>query len=564
MNGYKKNNEKTRVEGRSFLHRVYDCLEPYLVWNTLWILLFCVGLGYFLIAMPKGLDDYWFLEKFCPWLTEHGYMFPENGVNLFKTGMPWTEIIETWKYRTSYDNARLGNLLVMFFLLLPKWVGSGLAFLSWLYVMYGSIRLTGIDWRKSPLIPVALFLWTFFIPWRNGMSTLVYQFNYVLPSALGVFLLVRLFRKPKLKRGKLKLCGLFAVAFLTGWWHEGFSVPILAGLAAVMVLFGKCRTKSFYCVCLGLLAGLSVMMFAPSMHTRIHIVVSGKELISISRLYEFCVNILYVVFVCLTVFSFRKLKSGIMRGKNTLLIFMLVSGFIPILIMIRTYSESRVSWWSHCMSVVGIIMLLRYCYDRIWMSYKLKSMAVASVCIVLFILHLGYNSYYVMLNRKDLLGAEAAYTVNPGEAYFGNVKTCSFLPLIMLNMPDAFAYTTTPLIINMYLKDGEKPFCMIPKELEYVTEETGRILSGGSGQVKEYKGRLYMAAPLGEQETPMQSQLLADYGFGYRQYKVFYYPYISKADGRRYYWLYICGNWIVQHFGEIRGVRWCNDFDWYN
>lgn len=209
------------------------------------------------------------------------------------------------------------------------------------------------------------------------------------------------------------------------------------------------------------------------------------------------------------------------------------------------------------MAVAGIIMLLRYCYDRTWVTYRLKSIIVASVCIVLFGLHLGYNMYYVTLNRNDMLGAEAAYAENPGEAYFGNVKTCSFLPLIMLNMPDAFAYTTTPLIINRYLKDGEKPFCMIPKELEYVTEKSGRVLAGNGNpyNIMEYEGRLFMSVSDDKQVIPMLASLEADYGFGYKQYKVFYFPYVSRADGRQYYWIYICGNWVVQHFYEVKGVR---------
>lgn len=347
MNGYNKKSKAETCEGGcGFRQRVYALVRPYLVWNTLWILLFCVGLGYFLIAMPKGLDDYWYSVYLRPWLESHGQLFPEEGVNIFRTGVPWSEIIETWRYHISTDNARLGNMLVVFFLLLPKWVGSGLALFAWVYVMRGSFRLAGIDWRKSAWVPVMLFLWTFFMPWRNGMSSMVYQFNYMFPSALVVLLMEMLF-----KRENSRCLSAFIVAFFIGWWHEGFGVPLAIALMALILMDKKCRRARFYSATAGVCAALVLLLAIPSSIHRAGELASGKGKEFAELMYDLAINVLYVMFVGLWLILGRRHKK--IEGKG-LVLFLLILGLVPILIMFRTYSDTRVTWLSQMVSIIGV------------------------------------------------------------------------------------------------------------------------------------------------------------------------------------------------------------------
>lgn len=87
------------------------------------------------------------------------------------------------------DNIRLGNLLILFFLLLPKWVGSSIMTLLWVYGVMDALKLSGIDWYKSALVPLALFLWTFGILWSENYGVMDYQFNYLFSLAVAMWLL---------------------------------------------------------------------------------------------------------------------------------------------------------------------------------------------------------------------------------------------------------------------------------------------------------------------------------------------------------------------------------------
>ena len=78
--------------------------------NELCLLLFMLGMGVFMIAMPKYGDDLWFMRSFGDWLHTHGCDRFTDGVNVFRTGFPMKEIGEEWAFHYNYDNARIGKL----------------------------------------------------------------------------------------------------------------------------------------------------------------------------------------------------------------------------------------------------------------------------------------------------------------------------------------------------------------------------------------------------------------------------------------------------------------------
>ena len=56
--------------------------------NVICLLLFMLGMGVFLIGMPKYGDDLWFMRSFGDWLHTHGCDRFTDGVNVFRTGFP--------------------------------------------------------------------------------------------------------------------------------------------------------------------------------------------------------------------------------------------------------------------------------------------------------------------------------------------------------------------------------------------------------------------------------------------------------------------------------------------
>ena len=93
--------------------------------NIVWISLFAIGIGLFFIGMPKYTDDYWYMMHLRPWFESQDIIYPEDGGNILRGGIPFREIWATWSEHYGNDNLRFGNLLAPILLIFPKWVGSG-------------------------------------------------------------------------------------------------------------------------------------------------------------------------------------------------------------------------------------------------------------------------------------------------------------------------------------------------------------------------------------------------------------------------------------------------------
>ena len=103
--------------------------------NVLWLFIFAIGMGVFLIRMPKYHDDCLYLNHSGDWLRERGVVYLADGINIFIIGMPWEEIKQTLLEHWSYDNMRFANVFVIPFLFMPKYIGSSICLIAWLYTI---------------------------------------------------------------------------------------------------------------------------------------------------------------------------------------------------------------------------------------------------------------------------------------------------------------------------------------------------------------------------------------------------------------------------------------------
>lgn len=117
--------------------------------------------------MPKYGDDYWFMMQLKPWLESQGILNPEHGGNVFTAGFPLREIVDTWLFHYQYDNIRLANIVAPVLLVFPKWFGSSVMLAAFVFVIWGSYRISGTCWQRSAMVPVSLCVWLFFMPLRS-------------------------------------------------------------------------------------------------------------------------------------------------------------------------------------------------------------------------------------------------------------------------------------------------------------------------------------------------------------------------------------------------------------
>lgn len=372
-------------------------------WNILWLFLYFAGIGFFLIFTPKYNDDHWFLSEMGDWFLNRDVFYITDGVNPFEKGMPWQEIIETIHYHYACDNARIGNMVVMPFLIMPKWIGSSICCLAWIYAVLQCLALAKIDYKKSPLLPIAIGLWYFGVPWQNHMGGLVFQFNYLIPSAIGIYI-VRKLNTWTAKKSRLQCLEIFLLSVILGAWHEGFALPIIAGIVMVMICYKQSRNR-LYCIAFaGMLAGVSLIVLAPSFSVRtgqlnLYYMASLWDMVKRFGKITLYYHSLILVLIFLEIVLYR-VRGSIVFRNNRLLLFITASAIASIFVSFATTGSERSGWWCDLIVPVGILISLR---EVGWPGKKYSLIGI-TVCVVigcLSIFSLLLTDYYTVRNVRE-------------------------------------------------------------------------------------------------------------------------------------------------------------------
>lgn len=548
---------------------VKDIISRYLSWNMLWFVLFGAGMGLYLVGMPKTTDDYWYMNHLQGWYAEQGVFYPENGGNVFKYGFPLDAIVEIWKDHWKDDNIRLGNLMAPFLLLGPKWLWSSLTVIMWMMAIYLLGKFAGVDMRRSPLVVVLLAMLSFYMPWSEQFGGLVFQINYLATTLLSAILLIEFF-KGKAASDMPALAMLFLLGFVTGWWHEGFGVPICMGAVAVLLLYRKYRNKRSAAVILGLLTGILIMVFTPGMQnrTRAYLQHIGLRWLDIS-------GFIYVWSPgCIALFSgaLAGIKVGFKRVWNDpKAAFLLVSGLVSLGIMLITINRLRGAWWYYITAVVCTVYFIRTGFGRFWSRYSLRNGVIVVPLLVLCLVYWGSVGYAVMNMREDIEQGFYEGLEHPEKSRFCRYASVSDLPLMSGYLPlvwkDYEELYDIPLLWvrkelpnTDYYTYGAKDFSRggIPEGLRYVTSESGCEIEGNRG-IRIFKGSLFMKPAqadikLMEENRDLFSVYRTRVGFGkgYGIAEVHGILFRSEGDGKLYMYLRPRFDWYVSHFKKLQ------------
>lgn len=517
-----------------------------------WLLaLYFIGFGVYFAGMPKMADDYWHIQELRPWFESQGLESPEQGGNFFKAGIPWKEILSTWEWRYNYDNLRLTTLLLVFFLMMPKWIGSFLSLGFWIYAVVRGLRLAGIDVLRSPLVPFAMVIYYVLMPWQVCLGSLSYQFSYLVASGMAVWLFSRILKG---KRGIFRTSGTALLGFVLGWWHEGLGGPVACGVLTIFLLRKGDRTGAASAL-LGLLAGTSINVFSPGLFRR------GAEQMPVTLMDWSVVQSWlwqeWMLFVSI-VLLIAGLLSRRWRNRNLGKIWIWYMGatcLSSLMLLIIIPQGARVGWACALFSVPLGLGLLRTLIPGITEKYTAVTAVMGLiVCGVLFtgLGMIGVESFRLRSLHSRLVKEVREYPETNG--FFEEYRYRRDLSPLMAGMPERDFYTTCTRFLSHYYRDaenGQRVYC-IPKELEYVTSRSGEPVPGEGG-FRRIGNKYY--APCPEALQGLKGlKVWIDFGKGYTNAYCFVGAFISKGDGKRYIFLDPTLDWYVAHFKRIQGI----------
>lgn len=522
--------------------------------NVICLLLFILGMGVFLIAMPKYGDDWWFMSSFGDWLHTHGCDRFTDGVNVFRTGFPMKEIIESWAYHYNYDNARLGNVIVMFFLFMPKWIGSGISVLCLYYTVVASFRLLGVDRRRSAIVPLMLSMWYFLMPWQNHMGGLVYQFNYLLPTALSLAVLVLKYEPEK---GVMHRMLLVFAGLLLGAWNEAFSLPLAVGVAVCLIFYKKERRADNLMLLASLAVGLAWLLSAPGFAVRSsHLDMSWQSAVAdIARRF---VKITLFMHPGVVIFTLLALYVCIRRGvrrffSDSFATLVTVSMWASVGLAVLSTASPRSGWWADMMSVLGIGYMLAVVWKDYWSSYRLSNIVAGVICMSACLVSLLLTDIFVIRTAREWNRVLQVFLADP----FGNVYSSWFgdmdKPVFMLTKFDSYSVGYAVLTPPFMLGDGRRTPDMAhmvhPDLRDYVTSKG--IPVPGEGGVRSYNGHYVVDLDTVAMRDGTIFAGIDRFGIRIRDLRAFVIPFVSEADGRTHYRLELTDRKIERLTGDI-------------
>ncbi|MDE6007414.1 MAG: hypothetical protein K2G67_07660 [Muribaculaceae bacterium] len=525
-------------------------------WNYLWLGLYAIGLGLFLMGMPKYVDDLNFLAPLRPWFAQQGITDPTGGGNLWRYGVPWEMLGEAYRDHWLNDNIRLVNMVGIFILLLPKWIGSIICLVTWMYAIIGGFKLAGISPGRSPLVIAGLLILTYTLPWDDCMGSLVFHMNYLIPTGVNIWLIRRIFVSGREIRGTGRAIATGAVGLLAGLCHEGFAGPTLVGIVAVMVLFRKYRRKDIYMGCVGIIIGILVLSGAPGTRVRVFDVngfVTG-EFVGLVKQFT---SWRWSWWICLGAIVLAACRGRLVPLlRKPVFVFSVICTIVALMIALPVALWIRAVWWGNFMVMLVTLMLLKSALPAFAERYNPYTAAAAGVMLTVLYWNqasVGYCAVRIGMQNRVML---EHFEASPDEPFFGEVYLMTDMPWAAGYQPD-YRYAFNPhWMAGRYFQYSEEDtygrFRIVPKELEYVTETRGESVAGGGG-VREYEGRYYVA----EERLPAGAgagMMEMDLGKGIVKAPVILNRFVSKGDGKRYVWIIPKLNWWLSHTRRIHAI----------
>jgi hypothetical protein len=150
------------------------------------------------------------------------------------TSFPWQSIADTIAEHYKLDNGRLGNILLPFFLAIPRWIGATILGLLVVAIAIYIPRIANKHQNSILLLLLSMALVTFTFPWHETMFTICFAINYIPPTLISL-LILKLWIAPKKRISYIAI----PLCFVLGFWHEGFSVPLGVGMGMSMLCCNK-------------------------------------------------------------------------------------------------------------------------------------------------------------------------------------------------------------------------------------------------------------------------------------------------------------------------------------
>lgn len=360
----------------------------------LFVALYTLLMGAFQWWVMTGRDD----VKFMLWMGEFMGREATDGISNIGLGFSFEGLRAYIQELRMLENGRITSWVApLFTAYCPEWVRAAIYGLSAgvmmlmagkLSISYGSgvsEETPEISEERRWIIPacVALGVVTL-LPWRDGMAYFAFGLNYVTESVLmlaAIWLICRI----KMEAKWWMWPALMILVWLTARIHEGFGLPLLAGMVTALK-FKDLRTKPLYWLTLAvLLAANCLTAINPAVSRRLA-QVAGEVVFSQTSLIKFAVKGIlvegivaaWIVMLCSQKWR-RKLRRLV---DDPVALICAVTMLGSYAISLKMLGGHRSLW---CANLMAIILMAKMIDFPIWKRWKVVAGMVYAVLLIFLV-----------------------------------------------------------------------------------------------------------------------------------------------------------------------------------
>lgn len=304
----------------------------------------------YMLWTPWQCDDLWFLSTYLEY-------------NDYDPSFDLGKFIETRLFYRETDNGRLANdidLLVV--LTCPRWlfaIVTGIITAGLFYLMSRLvIIIAGDDTR--PLMPVlVVMLWGMisrYVHYRFLVSFADLYLNYFYSAFFILLTILTLNKAAESPMHKWQLVCSILAAFIAGWFHEGLSAPLMAGIGLWACIKRFRLPLQWWAIAIAFTFGFLIVITAPGIHLRAERTIweNVTDWGSVKFSFEYSLKSAIVfavlfIFIALTPKG-RRLYHPFIKEQPFILL--IVTYSVAIIITIITPPSVRAAWLPNIISFV--------------------------------------------------------------------------------------------------------------------------------------------------------------------------------------------------------------------
>ena len=341
-------------------------------------------------------------------------------------------------YHHTMVTSRLPNYVQCFTNLVPAIVtdiahGLMIAMLIFMTI----VTIGGRKTLKSPLLAgvTALAIWVL-LPWYDNMLSSDFLFNYVWVSVACLFF-IRLLHSDDIIHARLRHTQ-WLIAFITGTMHEGFTFPIVAGAAMLILLDRTDRRRRILLTSL-LALGAAFCFFTPGIFARLqnHVVEQSNgsplQVFSISLTQIYSIYILVMVSIIAILTNGWKYVINLFKKEIVLTIAMIAAYIIAI----ASGTVHRGLWFVELIGIILTLKILVTTYQWWRQPHLIIGTLSAIAMLTSFVATITWQTRFSaeireMCRQVETTGRPVAYIdlINPGD-----------VPWWTFNVPQSIAST---------------------------------------------------------------------------------------------------------------------------